>query len=109
MHGIFFSSEGLKDNVLYDGSETEGLKLNILYQSAGPESVNQGPNAEYAEVSKPYKKPIKPSNDEYAEVQKQNDVYADVDKKTQQKNVKKKNQKGNNLYIQLKLKLLLHV
>lgn len=92
-----FSSEGLKDNVLYEGSETEGLKVNILYQTAGPDSVNQGPTSEYAEVSKPAKKPGKSSNDEYAEVQKQNDVYAEVDKKVQQKNVKKKKQKGNSL------------
>ncbi|VDI06982.1 Hypothetical predicted protein [Mytilus galloprovincialis] len=87
------SNEGLKDNVLYEGSETEGLKVNILYQSAGPDSVNQGPNAEYAEVLKPHKNTNKTSNDEYAVVQKQNDVYAEVDKKAQQKNVKKKKQK----------------
>ncbi|CAC5404061.1 IGSF9B [Mytilus coruscus] len=84
--------EGLKDNILYDGSEQEGLKVNVLYQSAGPESINQGPNAEYAEVTKPHKKPSKSSNDKY-DVQKQNDVYADVDKKAQQKNVKRKKQK----------------
>ncbi|CAG2194837.1 COG8 [Mytilus edulis] len=56
--------EGLKENVLCDGSETDGLKMNILYQSAGPDFINQGPNAEYAEVSKPAiktnkKKPLK--------------------------------------------------
>lgn len=73
-----------------DGSETDGLKMNILYQSAGPDFINQGPNAEYAEVSKPAIKTSKSS-----EVQKQNDVYAEVDKKAQQKNVKKKKQKGN--------------
>lgn len=93
----FFSSEGLKDNVLYEGSDAEGLKVNILYQSAGPDSINKEPNAEYAEVSKSIKKPSKSSNDEYAVVQKQNDVYAEVDKNAQQKNVKKKKQKGNML------------
>ncbi|CAG2217387.1 DSCAM [Mytilus edulis] len=83
---------------LYDGSEPEGLKVNELYQSAEPDSINTGPNAEYAEVSKPYKKPSKSTNDTYAEVQKQNDVYAEVDKKTQQKNEKRKKQKGNRCF-----------
>lgn len=71
--------------------------MNILYQSAGPDTTEKGPSAEYAEVSKPHKKPNKSSNDEYAEVQKQNDEYAEVDRKAQQKNVKKKKQKGNKL------------
>ena len=65
--------DGLKQNILYDGSVVEGMQ-NVLY--AGTD-----------------KKPST-SSDEYAEVQRPNAVYAQVDPKTQQKNLKAKKQKG---------------
>ena len=82
----------LKENILYDTSEIEGLQKNLFYQSADNDYKPPAPDAEYAEVVKIPKKPSTSSN-EYAEVQKPSDVYAQVDKKTQQKNLKAKKQK----------------
>ena len=68
--------DGLKLNILYDSSVAEGMQKNVLYQSAGTDYKPPAPNAEYAEVQRP------------------NAVYAQVDPKTQQKNLKAKKQKG---------------
>ena len=68
-------------------------KKNVLYQDAGTDYSPPAPNAEYAEVAKIQKKPSTSCN-EYVEVQKPNDVYAQVDIKSQQKNLKAKKQKG---------------
>lgn len=68
--------DGLKRNILYDSSVAEGMQRNVLYQSAGTDYKPPAPNAEYAEVQKP------------------NAVYAQVDPKIQQKNLKAKKQKG---------------
>ena len=68
--------DGLKQNILYDSSVTEGMQKNVLYQSAGTDYKPLAPNAEYAEVQRP------------------NALYAQVDPKTQQKNLKAKKQKG---------------
>jgi hypothetical protein len=68
--------DGLKLNILYDSSVAEGMQKNVLYQSAGTDYKPPTPNAEYAEVQRP------------------NAVYAQVDPKTQQKNLKAKKQKG---------------
>ena len=70
--------DGLKQNILYDSSEIDGLPINVLYQDAGTDYKPLAHNAEYAEVVKFPKKPSTSSN-EYAEVQKPNDVYAQVD------------------------------
>ena len=86
--------DGLKRNILYDSSDMEGLQKNVLYQSADTDYKPPAPNAEYAEVVKIPKKPSTSSTSEYAEVQKPNAVYAQVDPKTQQKNLKAKKQKG---------------
>jgi hypothetical protein len=68
--------DGLKQNFLYDSSVTEGMQKNVLYQSAGTDYKPPAPIAEYAEVQRP------------------NAVYAQVDPKTKQKNLKAKKQKG---------------
>ena len=83
--------DGLKQNILYDGSVVEGMQKNVLY--AGTDYNPPAPNAEYAKVVQIKKKPSI-SSDEYAEVQRPNAVYAQVDPKTQQKNLKAKKQKG---------------
>ena len=70
-----FAEDGLKQNIIYDSSVTEGMQKNVLYQSAGTDYKPLAPNAEYAEVQRP------------------NGVYAQVDPKTQQKNLKAKKQK----------------
>ena len=82
--------DGLKRNILYDSSVTEGMQKNVLYQSAGTDYKPPAPNTEYAEVVKIPKKPGTSSN----EYERPNAVYAQVDPKTQQKNLKAKKQKG---------------
>lgn len=74
-----FLLDGLKDNILYESSQSDGLKKNVLYQSAGPDFESQNKTS---------------TSCEYAVVQKPNAIYAEVNKDPQPKKAKAKKQKG---------------
>ncbi|XP_071176505.1 uncharacterized protein [Mytilus edulis] len=69
---------GLKDNILYESSQSDGLKKNVLYQSAEPDFKSQKKSS---------------TSCEYAVVQKPNAIYAEVNKGVQPKTSKEKKQK----------------